>query len=82
MEDENIGVNNVLLNWDNEMTVSHLALSSEGIEDEIIELIETEISGGERLIENLKPGTSYTITIYFEDKPRGSVTFTTKSEEV
>ena len=64
LQDEKIGVDIVYLNWDNEKVVSHLVLSSEGKDDEIIELTETDNSTGEKLLENLYPNTIYTIHLY------------------
>jgi hypothetical protein len=63
LEDEDIGVNSVMLKWNDQKDVSHIVLSSEGIEDVTITISDSEISAGEKLINDLSPGKQYTFKI-------------------
>lgn len=74
-----IGINSVLLKWNNKKQVSRIVVSTAGANDVSVTLSGAEISAGEKLIENLNPGTTYTFMIYLgQDMLRGTITVKTK----
>jgi hypothetical protein len=75
-----VGINSVLLKWNNKKQVSQIVVSAEGASDVTVPLLNTEITAGEKLIENLNPGTVYTFRIFLStDMLRGTITVTTKT---
>jgi len=78
VENENIGINTVLLKWNNEKNVSHIVVSTEGVDDIFVTLSSLEKSAGEKLIEGLNASTAYTFKIYLGEMLRGTVLITTK----
>jgi len=45
----------------------------------MVTLSSSDVSAGEKLIEELNPGKKYTFTIYLGTRLRGTITATTKS---
>ena len=77
---EDIGINTVLLKWDNIRNVSSIIVSTTGSPDSVIFLTDSDKSNGRKLIEGLKAGTNYTFNIYLgELMLRGTVTAKTKA---
>ena len=77
--DEDIGTNSVLLKWEKGKDVSHVVISTTGVEDSMVTLSNDDISAEEKLIEGLNPGTEYTFTIYLGTRLRGTITAITKN---
>jgi len=75
----NISTNSVLLKWVSGKDVSHIVISASEVEDRMVTLSSSDVSAGEKLIEELNPGKKYTFTIYLGTRLRGTITATTKS---
>lgn len=75
----NIGSNHVLLKWEGTKEVTHIIVSTANSDDVVIPLSEIDITKGEKLVNNLKSGTTYIFKIYLEEMLRGSVTVTTSA---
>ena len=74
----------ITVTWDASKAVTHLTVSDgteeEGQEPRTIKLTDEEKAAGKYTITGLKPSTNYTITIYYNDSKRGSVTASTAAE--
>lgn len=76
-ESEDITANSINVKWNNLKEVSSLILSTDGVDDVIINLSGNEKAAGEKLIEGLTPGTLYTVQILNGDMLRGTIVVTT-----
>lgn len=75
---EDIGINSILLKWVKGKDVSHIVVSTAGVDDRLIVISPDDISAGEKLIGGLNPGTAYTFKIYLGTRLRGTINTTTK----
>lgn len=78
--DDQIGNDYVLLKWDNSKNVSHLVLSADGGTETTIALSESDISGGQKLVEGLNPDTEYVFKIYLGEMLRGTISVKTQAQ--
>lgn len=76
---EDITANSINVKWNSLKEVSDLILSTNGVDDLIINLSEGEKAAGEKPIEGLNPGTVYNIQILNGDMLRGTIVVTTLS---
>ena len=77
IEDENIGMDQVLLKWDSSKDVTEIVVSAKGMDDIAVPLSESDVNAGEKLIEGLSGTTDYTFKIYYGEMLRGTITATT-----
>tara|TARA_R110002050_G_scaffold300779_1_gene472595 strand:+ start:19582 stop:20232 length:651 start_codon:yes stop_codon:yes gene_type:complete len=78
--DDQIGTDYVLLKWDNSKNVSQLVLSADGGTETTIALSESDISGGQKLVEGLNPDTEYVFKIYLGEMLRGTISVKTQAQ--
>jgi hypothetical protein len=78
--DDQIGTDYVLLKWDNSKNVSQLILSADGGTETTIALSESDISGGQKLVEGLNPDTEYVFKIYLGEMLRGTISVKTQAQ--
>lgn len=70
------------LHWDSLKVVTHVEISTEGVDVIKLPLSSWEKEHGRKEIENLTPGTSYTFSIYNNEIFRGSLTASTLKEDI
>jgi hypothetical protein len=78
--DDQIGPDYVLLKWDNSKNISQLVLSADGGTETAIALSESDISGGQKLVEGLNPDTEYVFKIYLGEMLRGTISVKTQAQ--
>lgn len=69
----------VLLKWDASKRVTDVTVSATSVPEYKISLLEVDMEGGQKLVESLQAGKSYTFKIYNGDMLRGTLTVTTKA---
>jgi len=76
--DDQRGEDFILLTWIPGMEVTHLMVHTAEVEEDVrIDLDAAAIAAGQYKLTGLKPSTSYTITIWYNDAQRGSATAST-----
>ena len=74
--EENINANSVLLKWEKGTAVTHIIASTKGRDDIVVNLMESDIQAGQKLIEgllDLQNGCPYQFTLYLNERIRGIV---------
>lgn len=74
---DNIGEDFVNVSWNPTPDVTHLLVSAKGKDDVKIALDAAAKEAGEYTVTGLNPSTAYTITIWFNETQRGSVSVST-----
>lgn len=76
---EDVGSNQVLLKWVIGKDVSHIVVSTAGVANVTVPLVDSDKLTGAKLIQNLNANTSYVFEIYLGGMLRGTLTIKTLS---
>lgn len=78
VDDDQRGEDFILVTWTPGLDVTHLLLHTAEMEEDVrIDLDADAIAAGQYKLTDLKPSTSYTISIWYNDAQRGTVTAST-----
>lgn len=77
VEPSDIGIDYIIVKWDNTKSVDHIVVSVEEDEIKIVQLSAEDIQSGQKQISDLEQGTEYQFSIYQNERFRGSVKATT-----
>lgn len=75
---DNIYTNSVLVRWDSSKEVTHIVIATGIAPGVSVTLSSTDVDAGEKLIEGLQAGTTYTLEIYKGEMKRGEIAVSTK----
>lgn len=76
---EDVGSNQVLLKWVIGKDVSHIVVSTAGVANVTVPLVDSDKLTGTKLLQNLNANTNYVFEIYLGEMLRGTLTIKTLS---